>query len=150
YRSLHRSSECFPATMEQDESLAESAMDSHSQNSSKSHTRQSHNDTGDTFLEISGFSAIVPSAAKMPDFPPILLTLKDIFFQTDIQHPTSIRNPKWQILACNISRLGIKRKVFQRRLLTFSYQQWIRTLTERYHHLSGLGFLGVKDTLPIL
>jgi ribonuclease HI len=84
--------------------------------------------------------------------PPILILQKDII-QNELHHQENpFRNQKWRILACRISGLGTKIKVFRKKLLNYSWHHWISILQKQYPPISKFGFLGVEQEqlIPLL
>ena len=143
--SICNSHRCINSTMAQEKSLGKSSLVLNSTNSSKSNSGKSNNDDSSSIL---GISPLVPSSKAAINSPPILLKSQEIFQTSE----TPFRNPKWRILVCNISGHGISRKAFQKRLSTFSYQHWIRTLRKQCHLISRHGFLGATymNRIPLL
>src|SRR6185437_7218412 len=93
-----------------------------------------------------------PTLLNLLIAPPIVISTEHIVHPIDNQRHYPLRNPQWSLFACKISGHGMKQRVFQKKLSTFSYPHWIQTLHARCPLIFGNGFLGANSTrlIPLL
>ena len=133
----------------ENEFVGEPTMDFTSTHLGQAHPRQSNDDFSCPLLEI---SSMVPSITESTDFSTGADTVQERnVFRTESSRK-SPSQPKWRILVCRVSGLGIKRKVFRQKLLTFSYHHWIQILQRQYPLILGYGYIGVEQDpwIPLL